>query len=71
MSSTKRDLYADQKIDVDEVIKSNTNLVENCVAHHGRASRHGMRPNANRLCRTCQCSNVHSEEGATFILMRQ
>ena len=28
MSSTKRDHYADQKIDVDEVIKSNTNLVK-------------------------------------------
>ena len=28
MSSTKRDHYADQKIDVDEVIKSNNNLVK-------------------------------------------
>ena len=39
MSSTKRDHYADQKIDVDEVIKSNTNLVKKIAWHiHGRAS---------------------------------
>ena len=39
MSSTKRDHYADQKIDVDEVIKSNTNLVKKIAWHiYGRAS---------------------------------
>ena len=39
MSSTKRDLYADQKIDVDEVIKSNTHLVKKIAWHiYGRAS---------------------------------
>ena len=39
MRSTKRDHYADQKIDVDEVIKSNTNLVKKIAWHiHGRAS---------------------------------
>ena len=39
MSSTKRDLYADQTIDVDEVIKSNTNLVKKIAWHiYGRAS---------------------------------
>ena len=39
MSSTKRDHYADQKIDVDEVIKSNTNLVKRIAWHiYGRAS---------------------------------
>ena len=39
MSSTKRDHYADQKIDVDEVIKSNTNLVRKIAWHiYGRAS---------------------------------
>ncbi|MFL2844731.1 MAG: sigma-70 family RNA polymerase sigma factor [Candidatus Puniceispirillaceae bacterium] len=39
MSSTKRDHYADQKIDVDEVIKLNTNLVKKIAWHiYGRAS---------------------------------
>jgi RNA polymerase sigma factor for flagellar operon FliA len=39
MSSTKRDHYADQTIDVDEVIKSNTNLVKKIAWHiYGRAS---------------------------------
>ena len=39
MSSTKRDHYADQKIDVDEVIKSNTHLVKKIAWHiYGRAS---------------------------------
>ena len=39
MSSTKRDHYADQKIDVDEVIKANTNLVKKIAWHiYGRAS---------------------------------
>ena len=39
MSSIKRDHYADQKIDVDEVIKSNTNLVKKIAWHiYGRAS---------------------------------
>ena len=39
MSSTKRDHYADQKIDIDEVIKSNTNLVKKIAWHiYGRAS---------------------------------
>jgi RNA polymerase sigma factor for flagellar operon FliA len=39
MSSTKRDHYADQKIDVDEVIKSNTDLVKKIAWHiYGRAS---------------------------------
>ena len=39
MSSTKRDHYAEQKIDVDEVIKSNTNLVKKIAWHiYGRAS---------------------------------
>ena len=39
MSSTKRDHYADQKIDVDEVIKLNANLVKKIAWHiHGRAS---------------------------------
>ena len=33
MSSTKRDHYADQKIDVDEVIKLNTNLVKKIAWH--------------------------------------
>jgi RNA polymerase sigma factor for flagellar operon FliA len=38
MSSTKRDHYADQKIDIDEVIKSNTNLVKKIAWHiYGRA----------------------------------
>jgi RNA polymerase sigma factor for flagellar operon FliA len=39
MSSIKRDHYADQKIDLDEVIKSNTNLVKKIAWHiYGRAS---------------------------------
>ena len=39
MSSTKIDHYADQKIDIDEVIKSNTNLVKKIAWHiYGRAS---------------------------------
>ena len=39
MSSTKQDHYADQKIDVDEVIKLNTNLVKKIAWHiYGRAS---------------------------------
>ncbi len=39
MSPTKRDHYADQKIDVDEVIKLNTNLVKKIAWHiYGRAS---------------------------------
>ena len=39
MSSIKRDHYADQKIDIDEVIKSNTNLVKKIAWHiYGRAS---------------------------------
>ena len=39
MSSTKRDHYADQTIDVDEVIKSNTHLVKKIAWHiYGRAS---------------------------------
>lgn len=39
MSSTKRDHYADQKIDIDEVIKSNTSLVKKIAWHiYGRAS---------------------------------
>ena len=39
MSSTKRDHYADQKIDIDDVIKSNTSLVKRIAWHiYGRAS---------------------------------
>ncbi|MDC1383329.1 FliA/WhiG family RNA polymerase sigma factor [Candidatus Puniceispirillum sp.] len=39
MSSVKRDHYADQKMDVDEVIKSHTNLVKKIAWHiYGRAS---------------------------------
>ena len=39
MSSTKRDHYADQKIDVDEVIRLNTNQVKKIAWHiYGRAS---------------------------------
>jgi RNA polymerase sigma factor for flagellar operon FliA len=39
MSPTKRDHYADQKIDIDEVIKSNTGLVKKIAWHiYGRAS---------------------------------
>ena len=39
MSSIKRDHYADQKMDVDEVIKSHTNLVKKIAWHiYGRAS---------------------------------
>ncbi len=39
MSSTKRDHYADQKIDIDDVIKSNAGLVKRIAWHiYGRAS---------------------------------
>ena len=39
MSSTKRDLYADQKMDIDEVIRTHSNLVKKIAWHiHGRAS---------------------------------
>ena len=39
MNSTKRDQYADQKIDVEEVISSHTNLVKKIAWHiYGRAS---------------------------------
>ena len=39
MSSIKRDHYADQKIDIDEVIKSHSNLVKKIAWHiYGRAS---------------------------------
>jgi len=39
MSSTKRDHYADQKIDIDDVIKSNASLVKRIAWHiYGRAS---------------------------------
>jgi len=39
MSSTKRDHYADQKIDIEDVIKSHSNLVKKIAWHiHGRAS---------------------------------
>ena len=39
MSSTKRDLYADQKMDIDEVIRNHSNLVKKIAWHiHGRAS---------------------------------
>ena len=39
MNSTKRDHYADQKMDVNEVVKSHTNLVKKIAWHiYGRAS---------------------------------
>ncbi len=39
MNSIKRDHYADQKIDIDEVVKSHTNLVKKIAWHiYGRAS---------------------------------
>jgi RNA polymerase sigma factor for flagellar operon FliA len=39
MNSTKRDQYADQKIDVEEVISSHSNLVKKIAWHiYGRAS---------------------------------
>ena len=69
MSSTKRDHYADQKIDVDEVIKSNTNLVKKIAWHiYGRASHAIEIEDLMQIgfAALVNAAQQYTKEGATF-----
>ena len=69
MSSTKRDHYADQTIDVDEVIKSNTNLVKKIAWHiYGRASHAIEIEDLMQIgFAALECTQQYTrKEGATF-----